>query len=125
MPNYEEWLKQAEYDLQTAEAMLQTKRYIYTVFMCHLAIEKTFKALYTKRFNKIPPKIHELVYFIKKLELKLPEKISEFIGTLSEAHIVTRYPDELLEVLKYFPQDKTEEILTKSKEVIQWIRDML
>lgn len=118
MLNYEEWLKQAEYDLQTAEAMLQTKRYIYTVFMCHLAIEETFKALYTKRFNKIPPKIHELVYFIKKLELKLPEKISEFIGTLSEAHIVTRYPDELLKVLKYFPQDKTEEILTKSKEVI-------
>ncbi|MEK7274837.1 MAG: HEPN domain-containing protein, partial [Candidatus Desantisbacteria bacterium] len=90
MPNYEEWLRQAEYDIQTAEAMLQTKRYIYTVFMCHLAIEKTFKARYTKRLNKIPPKTHEFIYFVKNLNLDLPEDISEFIGTLSEAHIVTR-----------------------------------
>jgi HEPN domain-containing protein len=125
MPDYEEWLRQAEYDIQTAEAMLQAERYIYTVFMCHLAIEKMFKALYTKRLNKIPPKTHELVYFIKKLSLNLPEDIAEFIGTLSEAHIVTRYPDELSKVLQYFPKDKTEEILSKSKEVVQWIKGML
>jgi HEPN domain-containing protein len=31
----EEWFKQAVYDLETAQAMFETKRYIYTVFMCH------------------------------------------------------------------------------------------
>lgn len=36
----EEWFKQAAYDLKTAEIMFENKRYIYVVFMCHLAIEK-------------------------------------------------------------------------------------
>jgi HEPN domain-containing protein len=44
-----EWFKQADYDLETAEAMFITGRYIYTVFMCHLSIEKELKGLYAKK----------------------------------------------------------------------------
>lgn len=42
----EEWFTQAKYDLETAEAMFKTRRYIYTVFMCHLSIEKALKGVY-------------------------------------------------------------------------------
>ena len=41
----QEWFNQAGYDLRTADAMLSTGRYIYTVFMCHLSIEKALKGL--------------------------------------------------------------------------------
>lgn len=41
------WLASADYDLETADAMLKSRRYLYVVFMCHLALEKTLKALYT------------------------------------------------------------------------------
>jgi HEPN domain-containing protein len=41
-----EWLKQADYDLDTAEFMVSGKRYFYAVFMCHLSIEKAIKGLY-------------------------------------------------------------------------------
>lgn len=34
----EEWQRQADYDIETAQAMLDSGRYIYTVFMCHLSI---------------------------------------------------------------------------------------
>jgi len=34
------WIDTANYDLKTAEAMLKSRRYIYVVFMCHLAVEK-------------------------------------------------------------------------------------
>ena len=30
-----EWFRQAEYDMKTAEAMFKARRYIYVVFMCH------------------------------------------------------------------------------------------
>ncbi len=36
----EEWFRQAEYDMDTADAMFENRRYIYTVFLCHLAVEK-------------------------------------------------------------------------------------
>ena len=37
------WLDLARYDLDTAKAMLDTKRYLYVGFMCHQTIEKGLK----------------------------------------------------------------------------------
>ncbi len=30
----QDWIQIAEYDLETAKAMLKSKRYLYVVFMC-------------------------------------------------------------------------------------------
>ena len=64
---YEEWFFQSDYDLETAYQMLQSGRNVYCVFMCHLSLEKALKALYIKRINKIPPKIHTLMYFVNQI----------------------------------------------------------
>ena len=37
------WLDCADYDLQTAKAMLETKRFLYVGFMCHQTIDKGVK----------------------------------------------------------------------------------
>jgi HEPN domain-containing protein len=34
------WTEIADYDLETAKAMLASKRYLYVGFMCHQTIEK-------------------------------------------------------------------------------------
>lgn len=39
------WLDLAKYDLETAKAMLDTKRYLYVGFMCHQTIAKGLKVL--------------------------------------------------------------------------------
>ena len=41
----EEWLRQSDYDMDTALYMYEGGRFIYAVFMCHLAVEKTLKGL--------------------------------------------------------------------------------
>ena len=43
------WLDGAEYDLQTAKAMLETRRFLYVGFMCHQAVEKALKAVFVTR----------------------------------------------------------------------------
>ena len=40
--NIKYWVEISEYDLTTAEAMLDTKRYLYVGFMCHQVVEKMF-----------------------------------------------------------------------------------
>ena len=62
-----EWLKQAKYDIDTAKAMLKAGRNIYCVFMCHLSLEKAFKALYVMRVDKNPLKSTALFILPKKL----------------------------------------------------------
>ena len=52
----------AEYDLATAEHMLKSGRYIYVVFMCHLALEKMLKAVAVETTNSPAPKTHNLLY---------------------------------------------------------------
>ena len=34
------WIALTNYDIETARHMLETGRYLYVVFLCHLALEK-------------------------------------------------------------------------------------
>lgn len=121
----DEWFKQADYDLDTASAMLETGKYIYTVFMCHLSIEKALKGLYTKKFKKDPPKAHDLVYFVKKIELSVPQPYQDFLKTLNELSVPTRYPDELEKLLQQYSKERTKALLSQTKELLQWLKGRL
>ena len=46
---YDYWFELAEYDLETAKAMLTTRRVLYVGFMCQQTIEKSLKGLYVLR----------------------------------------------------------------------------
>ncbi len=97
---YEEWLKQGEYDISTAKFMFAGGRYFYAVFMCHLSIEKALKGLYAKKLQEIPPKVHNLIYLLNKIDIRPPEGIGRFLVKLNEASVITRYPDNLEKLQK-------------------------
>ncbi len=56
----EYWLELSNYDFETAEAMLNSQRFLYVGFMCHQAVEKMLKAVFVKKFEEIPPFTHSL-----------------------------------------------------------------
>jgi HEPN domain-containing protein len=121
-----EWLKQAEYDLETAEYLFSGGRYLYySVFMCHLAIEKALKGLYENIIGDFPPKTHNLLYLLKKIEKVPEENMSQFIVTLNQVSITTRYPDTLEKTQEYFTQERTSNILSQTHEVLKWIKKQL
>ncbi|MBI5885797.1 MAG: HEPN domain-containing protein [Deltaproteobacteria bacterium] len=120
-----EWLKQADYDVETAEFMFSGGRYFYAVFMCHQAVEKAIKGLYQDKFNESPPRVHNLVYLLSRLEIKLPDKMGRFIVRLNEANIATRYPEDLERLQSNYTKEVAREVLSGSKEVIQWIKKRL
>lgn len=121
----EEWFKQADYDMKTAKIMFDNKRYIYAVFMCHLSIEKALKGSFQERFKEIPPKIHNLIFLIEKVGLKLPVDLYDLVFNLNRVSIPTRYPDDLKKMQKDYNRKKTGEILEKSKEVMKWLKAQL
>lgn len=120
MHKYSESFKEsAEYDLKTAQNMLNDEKYIYVVFMCHLAIEKILKAIVAQTTNQIPPKTHNLIYLIKNANLKLPQNLFDFITKINNASIVTRYPEDFSELLKAYPKDVAIDYLNNTREVIK------
>src|SRR5260221_13689304 len=96
----EEWFYQASYDYATAIAMFKSRRYVYCIFMCHLSLEKALKGLFVKKKNIFPPKTHNLLYVIEKLELQLPEEYDKFVSALNKVSIPTRYPEDLKKLLR-------------------------
>ena len=117
---YEEWLKQANYDMDTADAMFRSGRYFYAVFMCHLSIEKSLKGLYSKELTEVPPKTHNLLYLLKKIEKK-PDQL-KFITKLNTASVATRYPDDLAKIQAAYTEEITKEMIEKSKDVLKWVK---
>ncbi len=116
------WISMSEYDLETARHMLATGRYIYVVFMCHLALEKMLKAHVTEATQSVPAKSHDLIYLIKKSGINLPQPHLEFIGKINNASIPTRYPDDLQRMLREYPESVVRDYLRQTEEVLQWLR---
>ncbi|MDR4499039.1 MAG: HEPN domain-containing protein [Candidatus Scalindua sp.] len=122
--NPEEWMRQAGYDMDTAEHLFEGERYFYTVFLCHLSLEKALKAIYQKKFNVIPSSTNNLPYLIEKVQLKLPDEFSDAVSALNRMRVFPYYPDDLQKLLNDYDKDKTSIILEKSKEALAWLRAM-
>lgn len=119
----DEWFKQADYDMDTAEFIFSGERYFYSVFLCHLSIEKALKGLYIQKFKDAPPKTHNLLYILEFIDLELPEYMYDFVFTLNRVSVLTRYPDNLQKMLEDYNKEKTNEILGKSKELLRWLKE--
>jgi len=114
-------MKQAAYDMDTAEYMFKGGRYFYAVFMCHLAVEKALKGLYLHTLGEIPPRTHSLVYLLDRMGVKPPERVAKFALRLNDAAVSPRYPEELSALQSACTRPITREILDEGKETLAWI----
>ncbi len=119
---YKEWYYQSDYDLETAADMLKSGRNVYCIFMCHLSLEKVLKGLLIKKTGEYPTKTHSLIYFVEKLDLQLSDDYYEFLFILNKISVPTRYPDDLGKLITSYTRERTESILTKTKEIQSWIK---
>lgn len=123
----EYWTSTAEYDIKTAEAIQETKRFLYVGFMCHLVIEKMLKAHFVKINDTIPPYTHNLQYISEKSGLfnELPEEYKDFLDTLQPLNIRARYPADRDELYKLLTEERCQLLIEKTKEMMIWIKNKL
>ena len=121
------WIELSDYDMETADAMLTSKRFLYVGFMCHQSIEKIFKAYYVDKTNLSPPYSHSLSLLAKKscIYFVLSESQKELIDQLEPLNIEARYPSYKDKLLKSLTEDKCRNLFIQSYELQQWIRQRL
>ena len=121
------WIDLSDYDLDTAEAMLTSKRYLYVGFMCHQTIEKAFKAYFIKLKSESAPYSHSLSYIAKQGDFyeKFTEIQKEFIDQIEPLNIEARYPSHKERLLKSLTDTKCIEIIQRTKEIQKWIKEKL
>ena len=117
------WLDLAQYDLETAKAMYQSKRYLYVGFMCHQVIEKALKAYYSRCFQDAPPYTHNLGLLAEKAGLysKMSDEQKDFLDFLEPLNIEARYPTKKDRLLDLLSDEKCTEIISRTESELQWV----
>ena len=121
------WIEMSDYDLDTAQAMLDTHRYLYVGFMCHQVIEKLLKAYWSNILEEPPLKIHTLSKLAAKtgLDKIMDEKQLDLIDTLEPLNIEARYPKYKERLLKSLTHNFCIELINATKELQSWIKSKL
>ncbi len=94
------WVDASCYDLETARALLKSRRYLYVLFMCQQAIEKILKACATVKTGEFPPRIHNLTRLSELAALEFSEEERKLLERLSLYYLQSRYPPEIQSLAK-------------------------
>jgi HEPN domain-containing protein len=119
------WLDVAEYDLKTADAMMNSGRFLYVAFMCQQSLEKLAKGLYNFYIDDNVPRVHSISFIIEKvtdlLRYDIDESFLILFDKLAAIYLQGRYPSFKEKVSKLIDQEEAEKILCKATEVFQWM----
>ena len=121
------WTEMSDYDLETAGAMLQTKRYLYVGFMCHQAIEKILKAYWSNVLEEPPLKIHSLSRLAEKtgIDKEMSDSQLDLIDLLEPLNIEARYPSYKDRLMKSLNHERCVDIIEQTKNLQSWIKNRL
>jgi HEPN domain-containing protein len=119
---FEKWLDRVAYDMDTAKAMLQTRRLVYAIFMCQQAIEKCFKAVLSFQGREIAP-IHNLRRLAELAAVvnDLNESTLIKLDFLSNYYINARYKEDLQQLSKGITETVVQDFIHFSEGLIEWL----
>lgn len=88
------WLERARYDLDTAGAMHNARRYLYVAFMCQQSLEKLLKAIIIEKGKEVL-RSHNLVRLAEVAGVYglMNQEEQDFLADLTPFAIEARYGD--------------------------------
>lgn len=121
------WSDLSDYDLDTADAMFRTGRWLYVGYMCHQTLEKIFKAYWCSKKEEPAPYSHNLINVAQSCGLGqlLSDGQKVFISEIMPMNIQARYPSYKESLSSALSEAKCKEILDKTKEMQQWVKTKL
>lgn len=119
------WFDSAEYDLQTAHAMLDTRRLLYVGFMCHQTIEKSLKGVFVSRNPEEElPYIHKLrrLANLSEISEEMSEKQLSLLDVLSPLNVEARYPLQKSRLLESLTVERCEKMIQDTEALYLWLK---
>jgi len=122
------WADIAEYDMASAEAMLNTGRYAYVAFMCQQSLEKLAKGLYNYYIDDNVPRVHNISFVIGKvldyLEIGEDESRFHLFDKLAAYYLQGRYPSFKEKISQLINEEQAIKLLDESKEAFAWMKSL-
>ena len=123
------WIDLSDEDMTVAKVLLDGRKFLYSGFMCHLAVEKAIKAVIARDCadGEFPPKWHDLTKLAiraKIFEIMSVEQ-QDFIEDLNPLCIEARYPEYKNKIASTLSKEYCVKLMEKTEEIICWIKKQL
>lgn len=120
------WLDGADHDLLAAEILFSNERYDWGLFLAHLVLEKTLKALFVSaNKNALPPRTHNLVKLSEHASVHLSDEQKVFLDEVSDFNLEVRYPEFKREFFKLCTKELSENYFVRIKEMHKWLKSQI
>lgn len=123
----DDWLRQAERDLEHAKKSLEIQHYKWSVLAAQQSAEKAVKAVFFKLGDD--PWGHSILLFLKKLaeRFNINEEIFKAAKSLDKHYITTRYPNGFASGTPedYYMKDDADEAIKNGKKILKFCKDTI
>ena len=127
MDRSQDWMKQAEFDFDTAKTLQVNNNFPWACFITHQAAEKALKALLEK--NNKPCWGHDLTDLLRSIQetIAVPQEVINACARLNLYYIPTRYPDAYSSgaPADKFTNQQAIDAIKDAKEVLDYVRHKL
>ena len=122
----QQWLERADYDLETARALLKSCRYLYVAFMCQQCLEKYLKASIAIQ-GQAPPFIHNLPKLAQASPLmeNMSAAFRNLLADVNPFYIKARYGEYKASLSKICDRKLASHFFKKTGEFVVWLKARL
>jgi HEPN domain-containing protein len=127
---FDDWLSLAENDLMTAQSTLGTGQGVFLQIglQCHQAIESILTASYIKHRASLPANTEGLLRIVTELPIKaeMDDRALQTLEWLSVYPIIESMGAQNAgDLAALLTEEKTAELLARTKELFEWIKSKL
>lgn len=126
-PKTQNWIDLAQEDYEVAGHLYEKKKYLHCLFFCQQTVEKALKAVYHEKYNKTPPRKHDLEALADTAGVlpQLNEYQLDLLDTLSLYYIESRYAGDREALAKNCTKAATKAALEQTGEIFEWLKNSL
>lgn len=112
-------------DLKIAQKLFSSKDYAYSLFFCHLALEKMIKGIVVLKTDSPVSQTHFLLLLAEKAGLPLNENQIADLKAITKFNIAGRYDDDKREFRKLATGAYALKYLNITQELLLWLKNYL
>lgn len=117
------WQESSERDWEVANHLYKARSYVYTLFLCHLTLEKILKAIVVKKTKQHSPYTHDLVKLAFLAEIEINKTQVKQLEEISRFNIEARYDSIKMEFYKKATKKYTDKYFKISRYFYEWLKE--
>ena len=115
------WLESADEDAEVMTNLYDKGHYSWALFIAHLVLEKTIKALYVQNIGPDVPFVHNLLKIARDAKISMNDEQEEFLLEVTAYNIRGRYPDYKKEFQRTATKEYTGNKIAQIREARTWL----